>query len=273
LLINEINTGDILLRNNVKILGSGPVTLMFAHGFGCDQNTWRYIIPAFEKDYRIVLFDYVGAGKSDLNAYDPLRYGDLSGYAQDVLDICAELQLKDVILVGHSVSSMIGLLAINKDSSFFKKAVFIGPSPRYINDADYVGGMDLEDLESLLDVMDSNYLGWSQSVAPVIMGNPDRPELADSLAESFCTTDPDIAKRFARVTFLSDNRADLQNLSVPSLTIQCQDDFLTSEITANYILQNTPGNQLVLLESSGHCPHISDPTGVINSIRKFINKN
>jgi sigma-B regulation protein RsbQ len=266
-------TVDILVRNNVKIFGSGPVTLMFAHGFGCDQNTWRYIIPAFENDYQIVLFDYVGAGKSDLNAYDPIRYSNLSGYAQDLLDICAELQLKNVVLVGHSVSSMIGLLAINQDASFFKKAIFIGPSARYINDDNYVGGMDLADLEDLLDVMDSNYLGWSRSVAPAIMGNPDRPELADSLAESFCTTDPDIAKRFARVTFLSDNRADLPRLSIPSLTIQCQDDFLTSDVTANYILDNTPGNQLMLLESSGHCPHISDPEGVIGCIKTFISKD
>jgi sigma-B regulation protein RsbQ len=265
-------SSTVLQRNNVTVLGKGPATLMFAHGFGCDQNTWRYIIPAFQENYRIVLFDYVGAGKSDLNAFDPQRYNNLSGYAEDVIEICEHLKLQDVIFVGHSVSSMIGLLAVNKKSSYFKKIVFIGPSARYINAPDYEGGMELNDLEDLLEVMDSNYLGWSRALAPSIMGNPERPELGQALTESFCSTDPEIAKSFARVTFLSDNRADLRQLSIPSLTIQCQDDFLTSVTTATYINTHTPQNQLLLLESSGHCPHISDPAGVVNCINRFLSE-
>jgi sigma-B regulation protein RsbQ len=260
----------IIERNNVSVTGKGSQVLLFAHGFGCDQRTWRSVIPAFQDDFRIVLFDYVGAGKSDLGSYNSKRYSTLEGYAEDVIEICTELDLKDVVFVGHSVSSMIGLLAVLKQPSFFSKIIFIGPSPRYLNDTDYYGGIDREDLESLLEVMDNNYLGWSRSLAPSIMGNADRPELGEALAESFCTTDPNIAKQFARVTFLSDNRDDLALLPIPSLTIQCKDDFLTSETVANYILARTPGNQVIMLDSSGHCPHLSDPDGVIDAIRSFI---
>lgn len=272
MLMNNTTFSDVLQRNNVKVLGEGPSTLLFAHGFGCDQNTWRYIIPAFQDQYRIVLFDYVGAGKSDLNAFDPQRYNHLNGYAEDVIEICEALKLENVIFIGHSVSSMIGLLAVNKNPSYFKKIVFIGPSARYINEPDYVGGMELKDLEDLLELMESNYLGWSRALAPSIMGNPDKPELGEALTESFCSTDPDIARSFARVTFLSDNRTDLGQLSIPSLTIQCQDDFLTSVTTATYIHEHTPQNQLMLLESSGHCPHISDPAGVVDCITRFISE-
>jgi sigma-B regulation protein RsbQ len=261
---------EISFRNNVKILGNGAKILMFGHGFGCDQNTWRLITPAFEKDYTIILFDYVGAGNSDLSAYDDNRYGNLEGYAQDVIEICDALAVKEVIFIGHSVSSMIGLLAIKIKPSVFKKIIFIGPSPRYINEPGYEGGIDKEDLDDLLDVMDSNYLGWSQMLAPSIMGNPDQPELVESLTKSFCSTDPGIAKKFARVTFLSDNRKDLSFLSVPSLTIQCADDFLTSESIAEYIKENTLGNEIIMLTSTGHCPHLSDPKGVIKAIQSFI---
>lgn len=257
-------------RNNVRIIGEGSRTLMFAHGFGCDQQTWRLVIPGFKDDFKIVLFDYVGAGRSDLSAYDSKRYSTLSGYAEDIIEVCNELQLKDVIFIGHSVSSMIGLLAVLKQPSFFSKIIFIGPSPRYINDAGYHGGIERSDLESLLEVMDNNYLGWSRSVAPSIMGNADHPELAEGLTESFCRTDPGIAKQFARVTFLSDNRRDLPLSPIPSLTIQCQDDFLTSETVAKYIYEHTPGNQMTILDSSGHCPHLSDPEGVIDAIKNFI---
>lgn len=257
-------------RNNVSVTGKGSQVLLFAHGFGCDQRTWRSVIPAFQENFKIVLFDYVGAGKSDLGSYNSKRYSTLEGYAEDVIEICTELDLKDVIFLGHSVSSMIGLLAVLKQPSFFSKIIFIGPSPRYLNDTDYYGGIDRADLESLLEVMDNNYLGWSRFVAPSIMGNADRPELGEALAESFCTTDPRIAKQFARVTFLSDNREDLALLTIPSLTIQCKDDFLTSETVANYILARTPGNQVIMLDSSGHCPHLSDPDGVIDAIRSFI---
>ena len=269
--MNQTLLTDVTVRNNVKIIGNGSVTLMFGHGFGCDQNTWQSIVPAFKDDYRIILFDYVGAGKSDLSAYDPDRYSSLEGYAQDLIDICTDLEIEDVVFIGHSVSSMIGLLAVKNAPSIFNKVIFIGPSPRYINDADYHGGIEMTDLEDLLEVMDSNYLGWSQMLAPSIIGNPDRPELGEALTESFCSTDPDIAKRFARVTFLSDNRKDLAHLSIPSLTIQCQNDFLTSQAIAEYIQQHTHNNEIVMLKSSGHCPHLSDPAGVINAIQSFIN--
>ncbi len=261
---------NIVQRNHVKVTGSGPVTLLFAHGFGCDQHTWRAVLPAFESRYQIVVFDYVGAGQSDLSAYDEQRYSTLEGYAQDVVDICKALHLTEVIFIGHSVSSMIGLLAAVQHPSLFRKIVFIGPSPRYINDEAYYGGMELPDLEALLEVMESNYLGWSKNIAPAIMGNPDRPHLGEKLAESFCQTDPEIAKKFARVTFLSDNRKDLPQLRIPSLTIQCDDDILASPTVAEYIREHTPGNEMILLNSGGHCPHLSDPQGVIQAIQNFI---
>ena len=263
-------TGDVLVRNNVRIIGTGTRTLLFAHGFGCDQNTWLAIIPAFQENYQIILFDYVGAGSSDLSAYDRNRYNSLEGYAQDIVDICGQLHLSEITFIGHSVSSMIGLLALKLQPSIFEKIVFIGPSPRYINEPGYHGGIDQADLEELLEVMDSNYLGWSQMVAPSIMGNADQPQLAEGLVKSFCSTDPAIAKEFARVTFLSDNREDLQHLRIPSLTIQCNDDFLTSYAVAEYINEHTVNNQIIMLESSGHCPHLSDPDGVIKAIKTFI---
>src|SRR5215212_9340136 len=187
--------------------------MIFAHGFGCDQNMWRFVAPAFEADHRVVLFDYVGAGGSDLSAYDPIRYGELGGYADDVLEICEALDLTDAIFVGHSVSSMVGVLAAARAPGRIGKLVLVGPSPRYIDDEGYVGGFGREDIEELLESMDSNFLGWSSAMAPAIMGNPDRPELGEELTASFCRTDPEIAARFARVTFMSDNRADLAAVS------------------------------------------------------------
>jgi len=261
---------SITHRNNVKVIGNGPKTLMFGHGFGCDQNAWRAIVPAFIDDYRIILFDYVGSGNSDLTAYDDLRYSKLDGYAQDIIDICDELDLEDVIFIGHSVSSMIGLLASKLNPLIFSKIVFIGPSPRYVNDTNYPGGIELKDLEDLLEVMDNNYLGWSRMMAPAIMSDKNNHELVEDLERSFCATDPEIAKKFARVTFMSDNREDLSSLTIPSLTIQGNDDFLTSNLVAEYIHKNTVNNEMVLLESSGHCLHLSHPHLVIRAIKDFI---
>lgn len=261
------------LRNNVKIKGNGARVIMFGHGFGCDSNTWRMVTPAFENDFKLVLFDYVGSGNSDLRAYDSDRYSSLEGYAKDVVEICEALNLKEVIFIGHSVSSMIGLLAANSAPELFSKLIFIGPSPRYLNDVNYPGGLDRAELEELLEIMDSNYLGWSSTMAGHIMGNPDRPHLADGLSRSFCSADPTIAKKFARVTFLSDNRDDLPKLKIPSLTIQCREDFLTTEKIASYIQSITPGNKVTFLESSGHCPHLSDPDGVITAVKTFLMDN
>lgn len=268
--MNTALNSPIELRNNVKVFGHGTQVLMFGHGFGCDLNTWRLVTPAFEQDYKIVLFDYVGAGHSDLSAYEESRYSSLEGYAKDVVEICEALNLREVTFIGHSVSSMIGLLAVNMAPEKFNKLVFIGPSPRYLNDVNYPGGLERDELEELLDIMDSNYLGWSSAIAGQIMGNPERPELADGLASSFCSTDPEIAKKFARVTFLSDNRADLPKLKIPSLTIQCREDFLTNDDIAAYIQSITPGNQITFLSSTGHCPHLSDPDGVIHALKGFL---
>jgi sigma-B regulation protein RsbQ len=211
-------------RNNVKLSGRGTQPMIFAHGFGCDQNMWRWITPAFENQYRIVLFDHVGAGRSDLTAYSRAKYGVLDGYATDVLEICEAEGLTDAIFVGHSVSAMIGMLAAIREPERFAKLILIGPSPRYVNDGDYVGGFGREDIDGLLEFLESNYMGWSAAMAPVIMGNPDRPELGAELTASFCRTDPEIAREFARVTFLSDNRADLAKVSAPCLILQCSDD-------------------------------------------------
>ena len=231
---------NVLKRNNVKVLGKGTQPMIFAHGFGCDQNMWRFIYPAFEDKYKIILFDYVGSGKSDLEAYNPERYSDLNGYAQDVLDIIHELNLQNVILVGHSVSSMIGMLAGIKEPDTFDKIIFVGPSPRYINDDQYVGGFEKKDIEELLDTMDKNYIGWANFLGPAIMKNPERPELAEELTESFCSTDPVIARRFAEVTFFSDNRTDLNKLKVPSLIMQCSDDLIAPTQVGEFLHARMP---------------------------------
>lgn len=261
---------DIITRNNVNIIGNGKDTIMFAHGFGCDQNAWHYVVDAFTDDYKVVLFDYVGAGKSDLSAYNSSRYSTLEGYAEDILEICETLNLTNIIFVGHSVSSMIGLLAALKKQEYFKKLVFVGPSPRYLNDEGYVGGFEKNDLEKLFEIMDSNYLGWSRTLAPAIMGNPDRPFLGEELTNSFCATDPDIAKQFARVTFLSDNRKDLPGLKVDSITLQCSKDIIAPDEVGRYVNEHTPGNKLVMLKATGHCPHMSAPEETIEAIKSFI---
>ncbi|MBB6107732.1 sigma-B regulation protein RsbQ [Mucilaginibacter lappiensis] len=261
---------SILKRNNVQIIGKGDQVILFAHGFGCDQQSWKYIVDSFTDDYQVVLFDYVGSGKSDLSQYDSFKYGNLNGYAQDVLDICEALQLKDSIFVGHSVSSMIGILAAIKQPAYFQKLVFIGPSPRYLNDEDYTGGFERADLENLFEFMDSNYLGWSSALAPAIMGNPDRPELGEFLTDSFCSNDPVIAREFARVTFFSDNRADLDKLRIKSLTLQCSEDIIAPLEVGNYVNKHTADNSLFIMRATGHCPHISEPEETIRAIKAFI---
>jgi sigma-B regulation protein RsbQ len=261
-----------LSKNNVNVSGRPDgQPILFAHGFGCDQNMWRFVAPAFEAEHRVVLFDHVGAGRSDLSAYQPSRYAALRGYADDVLAICRELDLRDLIFVGHSVSAMIGVLAAVAEPERFAKLVLIGPSPRYIDDGGgYVGGFSREDIEGLLESLDSNYLGWSSAMAPVIMGNPDRPALGEELTNSFCRTDPEIARHFARVTFLSDNRADLPNLQVPSLILQCAEDVIAPQCVGEYVHRQIPGSELVLLRATGHCPNLSSPEETIAAMRSFL---
>ncbi len=257
-------------RNNVVLAGceDGPV-VMLAHGFGCDQNMWRLIVPGLARDFRVVLFDHVGSGRSDLSAWEPGRYATLDGYADDVLRICAELQLRDVVFVGHSVSAMIGVLAAAREPGRFSKLILVGPSPRYVDDAGYRGGFSRADIDELLDSLDSNYLGWSAAMAPVIMGNPERPELAEELANSFCRTDPEIARAFARTTFLSDNRPDLAGVTVPTLILQCARDAIAPAEVGAFVHAQIPGSSLATLSATGHCPQLSAPEETLAAIASF----
>jgi len=262
---------DVITRNNVNVSGAGTQPMMFAHGFGCDQNMWRYVTPAFEDDYRIVLFDYVGSGRSDLGAYDAHRYGSLDGYARDILDICDALRLEAVILVGHSVSSIIAVLAANLEPARFEHLILIGPSPRYINDQpDYVGGFERAEIEGLLDMMDRNYIGWANFLAPAIMKNPERPELGEELTASFCSTDPVIARRFAEATFFADNRDDLAQVRVPSLILQCSEDMIAPPEVGAYTHRQLQGSTLRMLDATGHCPHMSHPEETIRAISEYL---
>lgn len=261
---------DVLQRHNVNVTGSGRRAMVFAHGFGCDQNMWRFVAPAFEKDFRIILFDHIGAGGSDLSAYDPVKYGTLAGYADDVVELCRALEVRHGVFVGHSVSAMIGVLAAKKAPELFDELVLVGPSPRYIDDQDYVGGFTEAQVNELLDFLDSNHMGWSQAMAPVIMGNAERPELGQELTNSFCRTDPDIAKRFARATFLSDNRTDLDHVAARTLVLQCSDDVIAPRVVGEYVHGKIPNSKLVLLEATGHCPNLSAPSEVIAAIRAFV---
>ena len=266
-----VPTMSVVVRNNVGVSGvANGQPMLFAHGFGCDQNMWRFVAPAFEDAYRVVLFDHVGSGNSDLSAYSRNKYGSLNGYVQDVLDICDELHLHDVIFVGHSVSAMIGALAAAEAPDRFAKLVMIGPSPRYIDDDDYVGGFSEGDIHALLESLDSNYLGWSSAMAPVIMGNPEQPALADELTNSFCRTDPEIARQFAHVTFLSDNRADLERVKVPTLVLQCSEDVIAPEPVGRFVAERIPGSRLVHLAATGHCPNLSAPGETIAAIKSFL---
>jgi sigma-B regulation protein RsbQ len=261
---------NVLARNNVNVLGEGQ-PMMFAHGFGCDQNMWRFIIPAFRSKYQLILFDYVGSGNSDISAYNKEKYSDLNGYASDVLDIIDALQLTNIIFVGHSVSSMIGLLAAIKRPECFSKMIFVGPSARYINEgASYIGGFEKKDILELLDTMEKNYIGWANFLAPAIMKNPDRPQLGQELTQSFCSTDPVIARQFAEVTFLSDNRSDLAKLKIPTLILQCSDDLIAPLEIGSYLEQHIVGSTLRIMNATGHCPHLSAPGETIDLIKDYL---
>ncbi len=244
--------------------------MLFAHGFGCDQNMWRYVTPAFEANYKIVLFDHVGAGHSDLTAYSADKYSQLEGYAADIVEICEELKLEEVIFVGHSVSSMIGILASLQAPHLFKSLIMVAPSPSYINEGDYVGGFTQEQISELLESLDNNHLGWSMAMAPVIMANPERGELGEELANSFCRTDPDIARQFAKATFLSDKRDLLPKVTIPTLILQCSEDVIAPEEVGTYMHQNMKDSQLVLMEATGHCPNLSAPEETVQAIKQFL---
>ncbi|MBB6610820.1 alpha/beta hydrolase [Pontibacter sp. Tf4] len=257
---------------NVKVSGQGKQPMLFAHGYGCDQKMWRYITPAFENDYQIILFDHVGFGNSDVSDYSISKYNSLEAYANDVLAIIEELNLQDVIFVGHSVSAMIGVLASNKQPERFAKLVLIGPSPCYVNDEDYIGGFTEENINGLISTLESDYLTWANTMAPVIMGNPDRPELGQELADSFCSSNIEVAKDFARITFLSDNRHDLDKVTTDTMILQCADDVIAPEVVGRYVHAHVAGSRFVQMEAVGHCPNLSAPDETIIAIKDFLNK-
>ena len=260
----------VLVRNNVKIAGRGTRSMVFAHGFGCDQNMWRFVAPAFEETFRTVLFDNVGAGGSDLGAFSSEKYSSLQGYANDLVEIGRALDVKDGVFVGHSVSAMIGVLAAKQAPELFESLVLVGPSPRYIDEDGYTGGFSADQIEELLDFLDSNHMGWSAAMAPTIMGNPDRPELGEELTNSFCRTDPEIAKHFARTTFMSDNREDLAGLQTRALVLQCKEDVIAPISVGEYVHAKLPNSKLVILDATGHCPNLSAPDAVVSAIKDFV---
>jgi sigma-B regulation protein RsbQ len=261
---------DIVRRNNVVVRGCGTTAMLFAHGFGCDQYMWRFVAPAFESDHRTVLFDHVGAGKSDLNAYHKEKYSTLDGYANDIIDICDHLGLKDTIYVGHSVSAIIGIKAAVKRPDLFKHLILVAPSPSYINDGSYTGGFTRPQIDDLLESLDNNHFGWSMAMAPVIMANSDRKDLSDELANSFCRTDPEIAKQFARATFLTDERGILDHNTIPSLILQCSEDIIAPVSVGDYMHEHLAHSTLVQLKATGHCPNVSAPDETISAIKEYL---
>jgi sigma-B regulation protein RsbQ len=261
---------DILTRNNVNISGKGTQPMLFAHGFGCDQTMWGHITPAFEEHYKIILFDYVGCGKSDKSCYDPADYSSLDGYAQDIIDICHALSLRDIIFVGHSVSGMIGMLAAKLEPHRFSRIIMLGPSACYINDPHYKGGLEREMVDGILATIDAGTHDWAYNLAPVIMGNPDRPELAAELSTLFCELDPKVASQFARATFLSDNRPQLAALKVPTLIMQCSEDIVAPEAAGSFIHRSIPGSTMVKLQATGHVPQVSAPMETISVMKGYL---
>ena len=275
--MNQTAAADVLRRNHVRITGQGQQPIVFAHGFGCDQQMWRFVAPAFEATHKVVLFDHIGCGKADIGAYDEKRHATIAGYAQDILEVIRAADLHDVIFVGHSVSAMMGVLACNAEPQRFAKLVLVGPSPRYLNEAApragaaaYVGGFERSDIESLVDLMDSNMLGWADYLAPVVMGAASSPELTQELKSSFCANDPYIARRFAMATFMGDNRADLPDVTAPTLIIQCADDAIAPTAVGRYVHEHIAGSVLEVMDASGHCPHMTHPGETIDLIRRYL---
>ena len=263
---------DVLRRHAVQVTGDpAGQPMVFAHGFGCDQTLWRFVAPAFEPDHRVITFDYVGAGRSDRDAYDPARYASLDGYADDILRICAALDLRDVVLVGHSVSAVIAVLAAAREPDRFADLILVTPSPRYLDDLPgYRGGFSSGDIDGLLQMLDANAMGWASFLAPIVMGNPDRPELTTDLEATFCSIDPVMARQFAEVTFRSDNRSDLAKVATPSLIIQCAHDAVAPMEVGEFVHRNLRNSVLEVIDATGHCPHVSHPDETISAIRQYL---
>lgn len=263
---------NIHKRNNVAVLGeTGPV-ILYAHGFGCSRDMWSRVTPAFAATHRQVIFDYVGSGNSDRAAFDPQRYADLGGYARDILEICDALDLHEgVTFVGHSVSCSIGMLASIERPALFDRLVLLGPSPCFLNDPpDYEGGFEREDLEGLLSLMDQNYMGWAQYLAPVVAGASGSGEVAGTLTDSFCSTDPAVARVFARATFFADNRADLPKVPCPALILQHLKDNLAPLGVGEYMHAHLRASTLQVLDVEGHCAHMSNPALVVEAMRNYM---
>lgn len=262
---------EIVRRYNVTVSGAGTRPMLFAHGFGCDQNMWRYVAPAFEDDYRVILFDYVGSGRSRTHAYDLRRYTSLDSYARDVLSIITALDLHDLVFVGHSVSAIIGALVAKQQPQRFAHLIMLAPSPRYVNDPpDYHGGFEHEDIAAMLEMMDHNYIGWAEDLAPLIMKNEERPELTRELSDSFCSTDPRAARRFAEITFFADNRSDLSHVETPTLVVQVWDDAIAPTSVGEFVNAALPHGTLRLLDATGHCPQLSHPAQTIEAMREYL---
>jgi sigma-B regulation protein RsbQ len=266
----KIMSENILKRNNVNVIGKGDQPMLFIHGFGCDQNMWRFVTPAFEERYKIILIDLVGCGKSDDSAYDPEKYDTLQGHVNDVLEICSVLALKNVILVGHSISANISLLSSISNNKIFEKLILVCPSPKFLNEDGYTGGFDQKDIDGLIDAIESNYLGWSKAIAPVIMSNVERPELSNELEKSFCSNNPEIAIHFAKVTFLCDNRNALEKVKTKTLVLQSKTDNLAAVSVGEYVHDNIKNSVFKILETDGHCPHLSHPNETILAIKEFL---
>jgi sigma-B regulation protein RsbQ len=260
-----------MARNNVRIAGpEGGRPILFAHGFGCDQQMWRLVAPAFAEDRRVVLFDHVGSGGSDRAAYDRVRHATLDGFADDVLAICDQLELEHVAFVGHSVSATIGVLAAIRRPELFESLVLVGPSPRYLDDAGYVGGFSRADIDELLEALDSNYLGWSTAMAGLVMGPAADAGQVEELAAAFCRSDPEIMQAFARVTFLGDHRPDLERVRTRALVLQCSEDAIAPRAVGDYVHARIPGSELVVVNTTGHCPQLTAPEQTVAAIGAFL---
>ena len=263
---------SISLRNNIKVVGKkNAPTLLLAHGFGCDQNMWRFILPALEPHYQVVLFDYVGSGNSLLTDYSQQKYSTLAGYAQDIKDVITELHLKDVTIIGHSVSSIIASIAAIELPDIIKKIVMVCPSPCFLNiPPDYQGGFEKSDLTELIALMDKNYIGWANYLAPLVMGNSQSPALIGELSGSFCSTDPLVAKTFANATFFSDHRAILKNIPCPVLILQSSSDTLASVNVGQYMADNIVQSEMAVIKAEGHCLHMTHPEIVSQYIIDYV---
>ena len=268
---NQLDTAKIQSRNNVQITGRGDRTILFVHGFGCNSSMWRYVAPSFAADYRVITFDLVGSGNSDTSAFDLTRYSTLQGYAQDILEVAEALELEGAILVGHSVSAMLGAIASSEQPDRFSHLIMVAPSPRYINDPpEYFGGFERVDLDEMFDLMDKNYMGWANFLAPLAIGTQNSPELTQELEASFCSTDPITARTFAKATFYSDQRSTLPRVPIPCLVLQCSDDSIAPLEVGDYVHQNLPHSTLQRLSATGHCPHLSNPEETIEAIRNYL---